>query len=155
MEFGKWYTSFMLWVALVIALCLWYCAWQVRSVNTHYDKSTKALVEEATCDKVKKEQYDCTVDATFNDDENTEYEVRQMELTSARPLQSGDTVRIRYSSRNPEDVKPTRDLPSINWANILCVSGVLVLLLAAFRLYLSKRFNFVAAGSGVMGAFRV
>lgn len=155
-EFGRFYAWLLFLVAIVVAVALSWGAFAIRREHEKFGSTAKGVVQDAACEAVKKDLYDCTLDVTYNV-AGTEYQVKDVQVNAPTPYKPADRLSLRVSTVDPTLVAPASSLVGLGWAHALLVAAVLILLMAGFRLYLARNFRFAAAGSGVAGlisAFR-
>lgn len=156
-EFGRFYTYLMFIIATVVALVMLWWAWSIRNQNAKYKGVTKGTITDAACEAINKDTLNCAVDAAYEVD-GQDLSVSNFSVKTPVPLKRGDKVKLNFSTANPSDVVSSSDLIPNSWSTTLIYVAILVVIFAIFKLWLTHKFSFAAAGSavtGVMTTFKV
>ena len=156
-EFGRFYTYLMFIIAMVVSLVMLWWSWSIRNQNSKYRGVAKGTVTEAACEPLNKDTMNCAVDAVYQVD-NKELSVTNFNVRAPTTLKRGDKVRMNYNMRDPSDVVAASDLIPNSWSTSLVYVAFLIVLFAVFKLWLTRKYSFAAAGSavgGVMSTFKL
>ena len=156
-EFGRFYTYLMFIIALIVAVVMLWWSWAIRSQNAKYKGVVKGTVTEAGCTAVSKDLMSCAVNAVYTVN-NKEFMVTDFDVRAQSALKKGDMVRLNYNTSNPADVVSTSALIPNSWSTSLVYVAFLIVLFAVFKLWLTRKYSFAAAGSavgGVMSTFKL
>jgi hypothetical protein len=156
-EFGKFYTHFMFLVALIVAIIMLWWAWSIRNQNARYKGVTKGTVYDAACESINKDTVSCAVDASYTV-EDTNMSVSNFTIKAPAPLKRGDKVKLNYNPSNPTDVISSSDIIPNTWSTYLVYVACIIVIFASFKLWMTHRYSFAAAGSavsGIMTTFKV
>jgi hypothetical protein len=149
-EFGRFYTYLMFIIALIVAVIMLWWAWAIKSQNAKFKGVAKASVTDAACEALNKDTLSCAVDAVYTVD-GKDLSVSNFAVKTPVALRAGDKVRISYDPANPASAISASDLIPNSWSTSLVYAALLIVIVAAFKLWLAKNYNFAAAGSGVSG----
>jgi heme/copper-type cytochrome/quinol oxidase subunit 2 len=156
-EFGRFYTYLMFLIALVVALIMLWWAWRIRNQNAKYRGVAKGSIMDAACEALNKDLMSCAVDARYEVDD-TNYSVTNFNVKTPTALKKGDKVKMNFNIANPSDIISAADLIPNSWSTTLVYVAILIVLVAIFKLWLTRKYNFAAAGSavsGIMTTFKV
>lgn len=149
-EFGGVYTQIMFGVAVIVALVMLWWSWNISSKNAAYKGVAKAQVLDAACEAVSDKLMSCAVDATYVA-EGKDLSVSNFAIKTPATLRRGDKVKLNFNVNNPADVIASSDLIPNAWSTTLVYAAIIVVLIAAFKLVLVRRYAFARAGAGVQG----
>lgn len=144
-------------IAVIVALVMLYWAWSIRNQNAKYKGIAKGSVTDAACESISKDTMNCAVDAVYSVDDR-DLSVSNFNVKAPVPLKRGDKVKLNYNVSNPADVISSSELIPNSWSTSLVYVAFLIVIFAVFKLWLTRKFNFAAAGSavgGVMTTFKV
>lgn len=114
----------------------------LSKIEDIYDKSTTATVKSVKCTGSGKEQ-SCSLNIEYSvDGKNTTIDIVQMGAYNV-----GQTINIKYSSKNPSDVTAQSTSPKLFGIGLIFL-GVLILIGSCASFYLVQNNKLIAAASG-------
>ncbi len=148
---GKFMGLIGLIIAIVVAVILFICAINYR--NTPDNPSTTATVLSATCTNLvieNKVEYSCIL--------NIKYTINGIDYTNYITTQSNtyyhvnSVIDINYDVNNPNNIT-IKSFDNATMSYISCGVGAIIIISAAIHYYLTSKYKFYAAGTGVATTF--